>query len=137
MAFLSAEYNLLKYSALYNQRRRNKLALCIILQVSNIKSVAVRQQKNKAHRRNKDRDGAFFGIDHDGVVVLQQGDRAALLRFGSDVSDDEPCGVFRPDPSHLKRGGERRRRRRVSGRHEHCILGEKHTRGMEGDTSMV
>lgn len=47
------------------------------------------KSQTQTHGGNKDRDGALFCVDDDGVVVLQEGDRAAVLRLRGDVSDDK------------------------------------------------
>lgn len=43
----------------------------------------------RTHGGNEDRDGAIFCVDHDRVVVLQEGDGAAILRLRGDVPDDK------------------------------------------------
>lgn len=48
--------------------------------------------KPKTHGGNEDRDGALVCVDHDRVVVLQEGDGAAGLRLRGDVSDDKSGG---------------------------------------------
>lgn len=50
---------------------------------------------SETHGRNEDGDGALFCVDDDRVVVLQEGDGAALLCLRGDVPDDKPGEIHK------------------------------------------
>jgi len=49
--------------------------------------------------RHEQVDGALGGVDADAVSVLDQGNRAAVCRFGADMADAKPRVAPEKGPS--------------------------------------